>query len=250
MSSGIPATEVEAPVPAIPPTGRPISFRFVPALDGIRAVAVLGVMLYHGGAPLVGGGFMGVNMFFVLSGFLITSLLLGEWVKRHDHPAGPVLDPTGPPAAAGPAGDAGRGGHLRQGVRHAGGVRQPPPRLALHAVLRGQLAFHLQREQLLRSDVTAFTAGAHVVALDRGAVLHRLAAGGPVDAAPGPEAPAVQAAVAHLRHGSGRSPGLGGRYAVLVLPPRLGDPALRRYRHPLPGHLRRRFAGHRHGHLG
>jgi peptidoglycan/LPS O-acetylase OafA/YrhL len=82
MSSGIPATEVEAPVPPIPPTGRPISFRFVPALDGIRAVAVLGVMLYHGGAPLVGGGFMGVNMFFVLSGFLITSLLLGEWVKR------------------------------------------------------------------------------------------------------------------------------------------------------------------------
>ena len=62
--------------------GRPISFSFVPALDGLRAIAVTGVMLYHGGAPLVGGGFLGVNVFFVLSGFLITSLLLGEWTKR------------------------------------------------------------------------------------------------------------------------------------------------------------------------
>jgi peptidoglycan/LPS O-acetylase OafA/YrhL len=62
--------------------GRPISFSFVPALDGLRAIAVSGVMLYHGGAPLVGGGFLGVNVFFVLSGFLITSLLLGEWAKR------------------------------------------------------------------------------------------------------------------------------------------------------------------------
>jgi peptidoglycan/LPS O-acetylase OafA/YrhL len=62
--------------------GRPISFSFVPALDGLRAIAVTGVMLYHGGAPLAGGGFLGVNVFFVLSGFLITSLLLGEWTKR------------------------------------------------------------------------------------------------------------------------------------------------------------------------
>jgi peptidoglycan/LPS O-acetylase OafA/YrhL len=73
-----------APIPTTPPAprGRTIVFGYVPALDGIRAVAVLGVMLYHGGAPLSAGGFLGVNMFFVLSGFLITSLLLGEWTRR------------------------------------------------------------------------------------------------------------------------------------------------------------------------
>ncbi len=65
-----------------PPRGRPIVFGFVPALDGLRAIAVFGVMLYHGGAPAMAGGFLGVNVFFVLSGFLITSLLLGEWAKR------------------------------------------------------------------------------------------------------------------------------------------------------------------------
>ncbi len=62
--------------------GRTIDFNFVPALDGLRAIAVLGVLLYHGGAPLVTGGFLGVNVFFVLSGFLITTLLLGEWATR------------------------------------------------------------------------------------------------------------------------------------------------------------------------
>ncbi len=60
--------------------GRPITFGFVPALDGLRAMAVLGVMLYHGGA--LSGGFLTIDVFFVLSGFLITSLLLGEWATR------------------------------------------------------------------------------------------------------------------------------------------------------------------------
>ncbi len=50
----------------------------IPALDGVRAVAVALVLADHGGIPGMGGGFLGVDVFFVLSGFLITSLLLDE----------------------------------------------------------------------------------------------------------------------------------------------------------------------------
>ena len=52
---------------------------YLPALDGVRAAAVVAVMMFHGGIPFMKGGFMGVDAFFVLSGFLITSLLVGEW---------------------------------------------------------------------------------------------------------------------------------------------------------------------------
>src|SRR6201986_4843328 len=53
-----------------------------PGLDGLRAVAIVAVLLYHGGVSWAGGGFLGVETFFVLSGFLITSLLVAEW-RRH-----------------------------------------------------------------------------------------------------------------------------------------------------------------------
>ena len=50
-----------------------------PALDGLRAVAVMAVLLYHSRFVWAQGGFLGVSTFFTLSGFLITSLLLREW---------------------------------------------------------------------------------------------------------------------------------------------------------------------------
>ena len=50
----------------------------IAGLDGLRAVAVTGVLLYHGGLDATPAGFLGVDLFFVISGFLITTLLLNE----------------------------------------------------------------------------------------------------------------------------------------------------------------------------
>src|ERR671933_2322545 len=47
-------------------------------VEGLRAVAVLAVVLYHAGVPGLAGGFTGVDVFFVVSGFLITGLLVRE----------------------------------------------------------------------------------------------------------------------------------------------------------------------------
>lgn len=53
--------------------------RYIPALDGLRAVAVLAVIAYHLDLGWAKGGFLGVGVFFVLSGYLITDLLISEW---------------------------------------------------------------------------------------------------------------------------------------------------------------------------
>ena len=68
--------------------------RYLPGLDGLRAVAVIAVILYHANKTWLGGGFLGVEVFFVISGYLITTLLINEsdttgmisfrsfWVRR------------------------------------------------------------------------------------------------------------------------------------------------------------------------
>ena len=60
------------------PYGERLVNRHEPALDGLRGLAVLGVVLFHAGFSWAVGGFLGVSTFFTLSGFLITSLLLRE----------------------------------------------------------------------------------------------------------------------------------------------------------------------------
>lgn len=60
------------------PTGRH-GFAYQPALDGLRGIAVISVILYHLDHGWMRGGFLGVDTFFVLSGYLITSLLLVEY---------------------------------------------------------------------------------------------------------------------------------------------------------------------------
>jgi peptidoglycan/LPS O-acetylase OafA/YrhL len=85
-------TEV-APTPAIAPRAATAgTIPHVPALDGLRGLAVVAVLAYHG--HHLTGGYLGVDLFFVLSGYLITSLMLAEigsqgrlrlgtfWVRR------------------------------------------------------------------------------------------------------------------------------------------------------------------------
>lgn len=54
----------------------PKGIRYIPAIDGLRAIAVIAVLLYHLGFAWIPGGFLGVDLFFVISGYVITRLLL------------------------------------------------------------------------------------------------------------------------------------------------------------------------------
>ena len=69
------AQDAAAPV-ATPHPRQSEGFR--PDLEGLRGVAILMVLLFHAGVPAISGGFVGVDVFFVLSGFLITGLLISE----------------------------------------------------------------------------------------------------------------------------------------------------------------------------
>lgn len=52
---------------------------YIPSLDGVRGLAVILVILIHGSYGIIQGGWIGVDLFFVLSGYLITSLLIEEY---------------------------------------------------------------------------------------------------------------------------------------------------------------------------
>jgi peptidoglycan/LPS O-acetylase OafA/YrhL len=69
-------TEVRPAATHQPAAGTSLAFR--PDIEGLRAVAVVLVVLFHAGVPGIGGGYLGVDVFFVISGFLITSLMLRE----------------------------------------------------------------------------------------------------------------------------------------------------------------------------
>jgi peptidoglycan/LPS O-acetylase OafA/YrhL len=56
--------------------------QYIPAIDGLRAVAVIAVILYHLGISWIPGGFLGVDLFFVISGYVITRLLLDSIQER------------------------------------------------------------------------------------------------------------------------------------------------------------------------
>lgn len=66
-------------LPQLAPATLPLSNpKYRPEIDGLRALAILPVILFHAGSQVFSGGFVGVDVFFVISGYLITTIILAE----------------------------------------------------------------------------------------------------------------------------------------------------------------------------
>ncbi len=75
FTRGLTRPEVQANISRVP---------YLPGLDGMRALAVVAVMIYHANSDWLKGGFLGVEVFFVISGYLITLLLISEKERTND----------------------------------------------------------------------------------------------------------------------------------------------------------------------
>ena len=56
--------------------------KYRPEIDGLRALAVLAVIFFHAGITIFRGGYVGVDVFFVISGYLITTIILGDMAQE------------------------------------------------------------------------------------------------------------------------------------------------------------------------
>src|SRR5262245_118713 len=68
--------------PPPPPRPKRATIAHLPSIDGLRAIAIAAVVFYHADLPWMPGGFIGVEVFLVISGFLITSLLIREYSQK------------------------------------------------------------------------------------------------------------------------------------------------------------------------
>jgi peptidoglycan/LPS O-acetylase OafA/YrhL len=73
---------VQAPVSAQADINLSPAIRYRPDIDGLRAIAVLSVVGFHAFPNVIKSGFVGVDIFFVISGFLITSIILRELLEE------------------------------------------------------------------------------------------------------------------------------------------------------------------------
>ena len=149
---------------------------------GCRALSVSAVLLYHADVTWMPGGFLGVDVFFAISGYLITSLLLAEYRNRGGRERRPVLPAPGPPAAARAVPRA----RDRLAVRGDLPARRgplAPRRRRRRARLRDELVADLPAPVVRRGAGSTAAAAPPVVARGRGAVLPGVAADALRDAA-------------------------------------------------------------------